>query len=207
MSLTVSQVRSWKPDALRSTQVALTEVVRRVDGQRTSVLREQDDLADSWGGDAANAAAARIVTECSRMGHVAGHLEVLGAAYEAAARMLEAAREHVEFEVSAATSSSFDVNDEGVANAEAAVALLPAGIVNVGELARDLRHAAAEQSVRIAEALRQAAEPQAGSTSPPCSWQSWGSRIHRVDSSRTRRESSPGNPIFRQRRRRRSSPG
>ena len=165
MSLTVSQVRSWKPDALRSTQAALVEVVRRVDGQRASVLEEQDALADSWGGDAANAAAARIVTECSRMGHVAGHLEVLGAAYEAAARMLEAAREHVEFEVSAATSSSFDVNDEGVANAEAAVALLPAGIVNVGELARDLRHAAAEQSVRIAEALRQAAETAAEAAS------------------------------------------
>ena len=164
MSLTVSQVRSWKPDALRSTQAALVEVVRRVDGQRASVLEEQDALADSWGGDAANAAAARIVTECSRMGHVAGHLEVLGAAYETAAGMLEGAKEHVEFEVSAATSSSFDVNDQGVANADALVALLPATATR-GEQARDLRHAAAEQSVRIAEALRQAAETAAEAAS------------------------------------------
>ncbi|MGA9873059.1 MAG: hypothetical protein WBQ44_18195 [Rhodococcus sp. (in: high G+C Gram-positive bacteria)] len=131
MTLTISQVREWKPEALLSTGAALRELAEQIDGQRTSILEEQDTLAESWSGQAADAAAARIVTECVRMSAVAGHIEALADAYDSAAGIVGAARDHVLFEVAAAMMSTFGVDGSGVA---------------------------AEQSTRIADALEQAAE-------------------------------------------------
>lgn len=158
MTLTVSEVRSWRPESLRSTAAAIHGIVGRVDGQRSSVLEEQDTLAESWSGVAATAAADRIVAECSRISRVAVHMESLAAAYDAAARIVEAARDHVEFEVTAAAASSFDVSDQGAASAEALIALLPTNLAENEVEARALRQAADDQSIRIADALRQAAD-------------------------------------------------
>ncbi len=156
MTLTVSQVGSWKPDTLRSTHSGLAEVVERIDGQRAHVLDEQDVLAESWHGDAASAAATRIVRECSLISAVTEQIHNLSEAYETAAGLVEAAKSHVEFEVSAATTSLFDVSDQGIVSAEALIAKIPDTTQNKNYEAQAMREAAARLTQRIVDALSQA---------------------------------------------------
>lgn len=142
---------------MRKTMIELAEIVERVNGQRTGVLEEQDVLAESWTGEAADAAAERVVTECSRMSSVCGEIDSLGKAFETAAGMVEAAKAHLQTQVSAATTSGFAVRADGVVDPEGMIALIPDSL---GEekvrQADELRSAAAQLTQDIQGALKQA---------------------------------------------------
>ncbi|MGF0313536.1 hypothetical protein [Rhodococcus sp. IEGM1428] len=157
MTPTVPHVAGWEPESMRKTMIELAEIVDRVNGQRTGVLEEQDVLSETWTGDAAGAAAERVVTECSRMSSVCGEIDSLGKAFETAAGMVEAAKVHLQAQVSAATASGFAVRADGVVDPDGMIALIPDSL---GEekvrQADELRSAAAQLTEDIQDALKQA---------------------------------------------------
>ncbi|MBX5333215.1 hypothetical protein HQO90_19655 [Rhodococcus fascians] len=159
MTPTVPHVAGWEPQSMRKTMIELAEIVERVNGQRTGVLEEQDTLAETWTGDAARAAADRVVAECSRMSSVCSEIDSLAAAFEGAADIVEAAQAHVQAQVSAATVSGFAVASDGVVNPDGMIALIPDSL---GEekvrQADELRSAAAQLTRDIQSALNQAEE-------------------------------------------------
>ncbi|WP_415976950.1 WXG100 family type VII secretion target [Rhodococcus sp. 077-4] len=157
MTPTVPHVAGWEPESMRKTMIELSEIVERVNGQRTGVLEEQDALAETWTGDAADAAAERVVTECSRMGKVCGEIESLGKAFDTAAGVVEAAQTHLQAQVSAATTSGFAVSDDGLVNPDGMIALIPDALGHEKvRQAGELRAAAAQLTLDIQGALRQA---------------------------------------------------
>ena len=157
MTPTVPHVAGWEPESMRKTMIELSEIVERVDRQRTGVLEEQDVLAETWTGDAADAAAERVVSECARMGRVYSEIDSLGKAFESAAGIVDAAKAHLQAQVSAATVSGFSVRADGVVNPNGMIALIPDSL---GEekvrQADELRAAATQLTLDIQEALRQA---------------------------------------------------
>ncbi|OZC89781.1 hypothetical protein CH254_09595 [Rhodococcus sp. 06-412-2C] len=157
MTPTVPHVAGWEPESMRKTMIELAEIVERVNGQRTGVLEEQDVLSETWTGDAAGAAAERVVTECSRMSSVCGEIDSLGKAFETAAGMVDAAKAHLQAQVSAATASGFAVQADGVVDPDGMIALIPDSL---GEekvrQAGELRSAAAQLTEDIQDALKQA---------------------------------------------------
>ncbi|MEK8070608.1 hypothetical protein [Rhodococcoides navarretei] len=157
MTPTVPHVAGWEPESMRKTMIELAEIVERVNGQRTGVLEEQDVLAETWTGEAAAAAAERVVTECSRMSSVCGEIDLLGAAFATAAGMVDAAKTHLQAQVSAATRSGFAVRADGVVDPDGMIALIPDSL---GEekvrQADELRSAAAQLTEDIQDALKQA---------------------------------------------------
>ncbi|OZE78188.1 hypothetical protein CH305_16685 [Rhodococcus sp. 15-649-2-2] len=157
MTPTVPHVAGWEPESMRKTMIELAEIVERVNGQRTGVLEEQDVLAETWTGEAASAAAERVVTECSRMSSVCGEIDSLGQAFETAAGMVDAAKAHLQAQVSAATASGFAVQTDGVVDPDGMIALIPDSL---GEekvrQADELRSAAAQLTEDIQDALKQA---------------------------------------------------
>ncbi|MGV8872606.1 MAG: hypothetical protein ACOH2Q_08775 [Rhodococcus sp. (in: high G+C Gram-positive bacteria)] len=157
MTPTVPHVAGWEPESMRTTMIELAEIVERVDKQRTGVLEEQDVLAETWTGEAAGAAAERVVSECSRMSTVCSEITTLGAAFETAAGIVAAAQAHVRAQVSAATACGFAVTDDGVVNPNAMIALIP-DILGEEKTrkADELRSAAAQLTFDIQNALRQA---------------------------------------------------
>ncbi len=72
MSPGVSAVKSWNPDALRATADALDALVDELDDRMKGLLNDQDALAEQWKGNAANAAALRVVHERSLGSAIAG---------------------------------------------------------------------------------------------------------------------------------------
>lgn len=157
MTPTVPNVAGWEPESLRKTMIELAEIVERVDGRRTGVLAEQDVLAETWTGEAAAAAAARVVAECSRMGKVCGEIDSLAEAFESAAGIVDAAKGHLQTQVSAATVSGFAVGDDGSVNPEAMIALIPDTLDDEKRRQADrLRATASQLTADIQGALRQA---------------------------------------------------
>ncbi len=157
MTPTVPHVAGWEPESMRKTMIELSEIVERVNGQRTGVLEEQDTLAETWTGEAAEAAAERVVAECSRMSSVCNEIDSLGKAFETAAAMVDAAKAHLQAQVSAATTSGFAVRADGVVDPDGMIALIPdvLGEEKVRQ-ADELRSAAAQLTDDIQDALRQA---------------------------------------------------
>ncbi|QII05487.1 hypothetical protein BH93_08945 [Rhodococcoides fascians A25f] len=157
MTPTVPHVAGWEPESMRKTMIELAEIVERVNGQRTGVLEEQDVLAETWTGEAASAAAERVVAECSRMSSVCGEIDSLGKAFETAAGMVDAAKAHLQAQVSAATASGFAVQADGVVDPDGMIALIPDSL---GEekvrQADELRSAAVQLTEDIQDALKQA---------------------------------------------------
>ncbi|WP_206492891.1 hypothetical protein [Rhodococcus sp. KRD162] len=157
MTPTVPHVAGWEPESMRKTMIELAEIVERVDRQRAGVLDEQDVLAETWTGDAAGAAADRVVAECSRMGTVCGEIDSLGRAFENAASMVDAAKTHLQAQVSAATMSGFAVSADGVVNPDGMIALIPNSLGDDAvRRADELRSDAAQLTADIQDALRQA---------------------------------------------------
>ncbi|MCZ4520874.1 hypothetical protein O4220_20370 [Rhodococcus ruber] len=157
MTPTVPHVAGWEPESMRKTMIELAEIVERVNGQRTGVLEEQDVLAETWTGEAASAAAERVVTECTRMSSVCGEIDSLGRAFETAAGMVDAAKAHLQAQVSAATASGFAVQADGVVDPGGMIALIPDSLGDEKiRQADELRSAAAQLTRDIQSALNQA---------------------------------------------------
>lgn len=162
MNTTVPHVAGWEPESMRKTMIELAEIVERVNSQRAGVLDEQDVLAETWTGEAADAAAERVVAECSRMGTVCGEIDSLGKAFENAAGMVDAAKAHLQAQVSAATMSGFAVAADGVVNPDGMIALIPDSLGDEKmRRADEIRSDAAQLTADIQAALRQAEQAAA----------------------------------------------
>ncbi|MGN5237013.1 hypothetical protein [Rhodococcus sp. SJ-3] len=160
MSPGVSAVESWNPDALRATADGLDTLVDKLDDRMKGLLHDQDALAEQWKGDAANAAALRLVRERSLGSAIAGALLQVAGAYRTGAPIVEGARMHVLGLVRAAEHQSFTVHDNGIVDAANQIsllrALLPPG-ATYDTASLQLERQAAELSVALVDALQQAA--------------------------------------------------
>ncbi|MEE2056803.1 WXG100 family type VII secretion target [Rhodococcus artemisiae] len=159
MSPGVSAVEAWNPDALRTTADGLDTIVDSLDDRMKGLLNDQDVLAEQWKGDAANAAALRVVRERSLGSAIAGALLQVAGAYRTGAPIVEGARMHVVGLVRAAEHQSFTVHDNGIVDAANQIsllrALLPPG-ATYDTACLQLERQAAELSVALVDALQQA---------------------------------------------------
>ena len=160
MSPGVSAVEAWNPDALRTTADGLDTIVDSLDDHMKGLLNDQDALAEQWKGDAANAAALRVIRERSLGSAIAGALLQVADAYRTGAPIVDGARMHVAGLVRAAESQSFTVHDNGIVDAANQIsllrALLPPG-ATYDTASLQLERQAAELSVALVDALQQAA--------------------------------------------------
>lgn len=136
MSPGVSAVKSWNPDALRATADALDALVDELDDRMKGLLNDQDALAEQWKGNAANAAALRVVHERSLGSAIAGALLQIADAYRIGAPMAEGTRMHVRALANAAEQQSFTVHDNGIVDANEPSLAPP----SAAAIRRDLRH-------------------------------------------------------------------
>ena len=168
MSPGISAVKSWNPDALRATADALDVLVDELDDRMKGLLSDQDALAEQWKGDAANAAALRVVQERSLGSAIAGALLQVADAYRIGAPIVEGARMHVRSLANAAEQQSFTVHDNGIVDATNQIsllrALLPSG-ATYDTAALQLERQAAELSVALVDALQQASAAAHDATS------------------------------------------
>ncbi|MGX6511656.1 hypothetical protein [Rhodococcus sp. SJ-2] len=160
MSPNVTSVTAWNPHALRATAVELDDLVDRLDDRMKGLLNDQDALAERWKGDAANAAALRVVQERSLGSAIAGALLQIADAYRTTAGVVEGAQMHVLTLVRAAEHQSFTVHDNGIVDAADQIsllrALLPPG-ATYDTASLQLERQAAELSVALVDSLQQAA--------------------------------------------------
>lgn len=159
MNPSVRSVTAWNPDALRATATELDDLVGKLDNRMRGLLNDQDVLAEQWKGEAANAAALRVVRERSLGSAIAGALLQVADAYRTGAPIVEGARMHMVGLVRAAESQSFTVHDNGIVDAakQASLlrALLPPG-ATYDTASLQLERQAAELSVALVDALQQA---------------------------------------------------
>ncbi|MGU3587134.1 hypothetical protein ACLBYD_28790 [Rhodococcus sp. C26F] len=158
MSPGVAAVRSWNPDALRVTADHLDVLVDKLDDRMKGLLTEQDVLAERWSGDAARAAATRVVRERSLGSAIAEALLQVAEAYRTGAWLVEGARLHLVSVVTGAEQSGFTVHDDGTVDPSDQIrilsAMLPAEAV--AEARARLEHEAAELTHAVTGALEQA---------------------------------------------------
>ena len=154
----VAAVRSWNPDALRITAVHLDVLVDKLDDRMKGLLTEQDVLAERWSGDAARAAAARVVRERSLGSAIAEALLQVAEAYRTGAWLVESTRLHLVSVVTGAEQSGFTVHDDGTVDPSDQIrilsAMLPAEAI--AEARVRLEHEAAELTHAVTGALEQA---------------------------------------------------
>ncbi len=123
MTLTVSEVSSWKPALLINAGRHLHQLVSALDSQRAGILQEQNALADTWHGEAAIAAAERVVGECSLVSSVAEVIQSLADEFTGAGGVVNGFRTRVVEVVADATTRCFDVENSGMVNADKMIAL------------------------------------------------------------------------------------
>lgn len=154
----VTAVRSWNPDALQVTANHLDVLVDNLDDRMKALLTEQDTLAERWSGDAANAAAVRVVRERALGSAIAEALLQVAEAYRTGAWLTESARSHLLTVVTGAEQSGFTVRDDGTVDPTDQIrilsAMLPAEAV--AETRARLEHDAAELTHAVVGALEQA---------------------------------------------------
>ncbi|UPK61669.1 hypothetical protein ACRAJ3_16660 [Rhodococcus pyridinivorans] len=158
----VAAVRSWNPDALRITADHLDVLVDTLDDRMKALLTEQDVLAERWSGDAARAAAARVVRERSLGSSIAEALLQVAEAYRTGAWLVEGTRLHLLSVVGGAEQSGFTVHDDSTVDPSDQIhilsATLPAEAVAeaVAEARVRLEHEATELTHTVTGALEQA---------------------------------------------------
>lgn len=137
----------------------LTELVGRLDGQLTSLTADQDELAETWHGRAASAAALRVVKVKSSASTVSGAVESLSGDYDSTAGVAEAAQAYLVSVVNGARLTGFDVADNGLVTATAKLSALAGVAGPTAETARlEIEAEAQRLTLAVADALRQADE-------------------------------------------------
>ncbi|UTM36783.1 hypothetical protein MX572_20140 [Rhodococcus pyridinivorans] len=154
----VAAVRSWNPDALRITADHLDVLVDTLDDRMKGLLTEQDVLAERWSGDAARAAAARVVRERSLGSAIAEALLQVAEAYRTGAWLVEGTRLHLVSVVGGAEQSGFTVHDDGTVDPSDQIHILSATLPAeaVAEARVRLEHEATELTHAVTGALEQA---------------------------------------------------
>lgn len=73
--LRISEVNGWELDKLGLDATSLGRLVTKLEGALQSMLIEQDDLAESWNGPGASAAADRVVNEKTAGSHICAKID------------------------------------------------------------------------------------------------------------------------------------
>ncbi|MBY6414112.1 hypothetical protein HQ346_20670 [Rhodococcus sp. BP-252] len=163
MSGSIAEVRAWNPTFLLDAADGLKRVQRSIRSERDNVVSEQNVLAESWHGDAAVAAAERVVWEASTLASLADELSRIGEQFESGFKAVNAARSNLLDLVDDLLDRGFDVDDTGSVTADRATASLRAV---AGPLAEDavltLQIRTQEATVAVATALREADDAARG---------------------------------------------
>lgn len=88
MTLTVLNVQAWRPHDLMSSADGIDAVALRIDESMYGLCLEQDVLAETWGGEAARAAAERVVGESNSAGKVADAIIAVAQQYRTSSGMI-----------------------------------------------------------------------------------------------------------------------
>ncbi|WP_280273437.1 hypothetical protein [Nocardia wallacei] len=120
-TLLISQVEKWDPEALGSDATSFGNLVTKGDELLQSMLTTQDDLAESWKGAAADAAATRVVNEKTAGSHLMGKIDGLGNACTRYYTELTDARQQVIDKRSLIQGMGFEIADNGTVSANAKI--------------------------------------------------------------------------------------
>ena len=157
MSLTVSQVTSWKPLDLGSAADAVDSTASELTRQLDGVASAQSNLAETWRGTAADAATERIAQERQLAGALSDAMGSVARAFRNGASTTESARDYVLSTVKAARSQGFAVDDNGTVDPSGLLSWLPLAPAATRDQARiRIEKQAAELTLAILESLRQA---------------------------------------------------
>ncbi|WP_405160027.1 hypothetical protein OG203_26730 [Nocardia sp. NBC_01499] len=115
--LRISEVDGWKPEDLGLDTAALGRLVTKLDGLMQSMLIEQDDLAESWNGAGADAAARRVVNEKTAGSHVSGKIDSIKEVLTAGQTQLQDAKNFVLTKRNNFVDAGFEVDDRGIVTA------------------------------------------------------------------------------------------
>lgn len=115
--LRISEVDGWKPDDLGLDASALGRLVTKLDSLLQSMLTEQDDLAETWTGAGASAAATRVVKEQTAGSHISGKIDNIKTLLTSGQTELQGAKDFVLTKRKNFVDWGFEVDDRGIVTA------------------------------------------------------------------------------------------
>ncbi|MGA9869651.1 MAG: hypothetical protein WBQ44_00685 [Rhodococcus sp. (in: high G+C Gram-positive bacteria)] len=159
MTITVPQIRIWNAESLSAASTAFADLATLIDGQRVGLESEQNVLAESWRGDAAIAAAERVVSESSTLAKLVAVIEGFALDFLDAAAVVAPARRQLVDLVDDLESRNYEVADNGVVTADRSTETLRQ---IVGPLAEDailaLQISCQEATISVCTELQHASE-------------------------------------------------
>ncbi|BCK52399.1 hypothetical protein [Nocardia wallacei] len=159
-ALTISQVEQWNPGVLGTDAGTFGSVIAKGGELLQSMLTTQDDLAESWKGAGADAAARRVVNENTAGSHILGKIDIIKSAYTAQQAALTDAKALVVNKRNLFRDvRGFDVYDDGTVTAETKRRQLEAAGKDRGDVVAaslQLGYEAAQCHVEMVSALQNA---------------------------------------------------
>ncbi len=165
-TLLISQVEQWNLDVLGTDATSLGAAVSRGDELLHSMLTEHDDLARSWKGTGADAAAARVTREETAGSHIMAGVDRIRGVLTAQQKELADAKNFVIQKRNLIQGMGFEVADDGAVTSTAKQAALkaaagrnPGNDHNPGRVTAALlrvRHEAAQHQIEMVSALQHA---------------------------------------------------
>ncbi|WP_280361271.1 hypothetical protein [Nocardia wallacei] len=165
-TLLISQVEKWNPAALGTDATSFANLVTKGDEHLQSMLTTQDDLAETWKGAAADAAARRVTNEKTAGSHLMGKILGLKDACTRYQTELTDARQQVIDKRNLIQGMGFEVADNGAVTANAKIQAVKAaggrnpkndadpGVVAAAIL--QIEHEAAQQQLAMVTTLQHA---------------------------------------------------
>lgn len=120
-SLRISEVDSWELDKLGLDARSLDRLVTKLDGLLQSMLIEQDDLAESWNGPGAAAAAGRVVNEVTAGNHICAKIGDIKELLGSGQGELQDAKDFVRTKRDSIIRLGFEIDDRGIVSAVAKI--------------------------------------------------------------------------------------
>lgn len=112
-TLKISQVEAWNPDVLGTDATSFGTVVTKGDQLLHSMQTEQDDLAHSWKGAGADAAAARMTKEKTAGSHIMAKVDSIKTVFTTQQKELTNAKNFVIGKRNLISGMGFEVADDG----------------------------------------------------------------------------------------------
>ncbi|BDT85323.1 hypothetical protein IU485_18860 [Nocardia cyriacigeorgica] len=115
--LRISEVNGWELDKLGLDATSLGRLVTKLEGALQSMLIEQDDLAESWNGPGASAAADRVVNEKTAGSHICAKIDDIKDLLASGQTELQDAKNFVSAKRASIIGLGFEVDDRGIVSA------------------------------------------------------------------------------------------
>ncbi|MFD3746090.1 hypothetical protein [Nocardia sp. NPDC058633] len=120
-ALRISQVEAWDGGVFDAGTSSLGVVVAKFDGLLASMLIEQDDLAESWNGAGADAAASRVVSDKTAGSHISAKIDAVKIVLSTGKSELQAAKDFVLTKRNNFVEWGFEIDDRGIVSANAKI--------------------------------------------------------------------------------------